>query len=107
MSKFESILSTEDMDVVTTIMSTVDTSEKQKINLIETIANVVYCHEQYFDSLTLDEKIKSITMVALTFSVLLDQEINPYAAKHVILGISAFNNNIFSATAGGMEYVTN
>lgn len=106
MSKFKSILSTEDMDVVAAIMSTVDTSEKQKINLIETVANVVYCHEEYFDKLTLDEKIKSITMVALTFSVLLDEEINPYAAKHISLGVNAYNNNIFSA-GGGNTYAAN
>lgn len=106
MSKFESVLSEENMEVVTTIMSTVDVSEKQKINLIESIANVVYCHENYFDTLALDEKIKSITMVALTFSVLLDEEINPYAAKHISLGVNAFNNNIFS-TVGGASYATN
>lgn len=107
MSKFDTILSSENLDVVTTIISTVDVPERQKINLIESIANVVYCHEGYFNTLSLDEKIKSITMVALTFSVLLDEEINPYSAKHIMIGISAFNNNIFSAVAGGMDYATN
>lgn len=100
MSKLENILSEENMEVVTSIMSTVDATERQKINLIETVANVVYCHESFFNALVFDEKIKSITMVALTFSILLDKEINPYTSKHISLGINAFNNNIFSAEGG-------
>lgn len=104
-NKFEGIITEENMQVVTSVMSVVEVAEKSKINLIETIANVVYCHEDHFNTLTLDEKIKAITMVALTFNMLLDEDINPFAKKHITLGVNAFNNNIFAA--GGLSYGTN
>lgn len=104
MNKFQGILSEENMNVVVTVMSVVDSiPEKQMINLVESVCNVVYCHENYFDTLSVDDKIKSITMVALTFNILLDEEINPSAKKYFTLGINAFNNNIFSV--GGANYV--
>ena len=103
MNKFQGILSEENMNVVVTVMSAVDSiPEKQMINLVESVCNVVYCHENYFNTLSDDDKIKSITMVALTFNILLDEEINPLAKKYFMLGINAFNNNIFSA--GGVNY---
>lgn len=103
MNKFQGILSEENMDVVVKVMSGLDIiPKKQMINLIESICNVVYCHENYFDTLSVDEKIKSITMLALTFNIFLDEEINPLAKKYFTLGINAFNNNIFSA--GGVNY---
>ena len=107
MNKFDEIISDENMEIVTTVMSTVEADEKQKINLIETIANVVYCHEDWFEKLTIDEKIKVITFSALTFNMLFDKEINPYAANRIKIGVHAFNNNIFSASMGGFNYVTN
>ena len=105
MNKFHGILSNENLDIVVSSLSVITIPEKQKINLIETISNIIYLYENYFDSMDTKEKINAMAMVAFVFDTLLDTEINPVAKKYIMLGINAFNNNIFSV--GGNMDVSN
>jgi len=105
MNKFHGILTEENLDIVTSTLSAISVPEKQKINLIETISNIIYIYENYFNSLDTKEKINALAMVAFVFDTLLDAEINPLAKKYITLGLNAFNNNIFSV--GGNADVSN
>lgn len=104
-TKFHGILTEENMDIVVSTLSIIDIPEKQKMNLIETMANVVYLYQEYFNSLPTKEKMSAMGLLTMVFDTLLDKDINPLAAQYISRGISAFNNNIFSI--GGKEDVSN
>lgn len=95
MNKFDGILSQENMDIIVAIMNVVDVPKKHKIHLIESVCNVVYIYQDYFNKLKKKEKIEAINVVALVFNTLLDSEINPLASKYTLKAIYAFNNNVF------------
>jgi hypothetical protein len=99
-NKFTELLTEENMDIVVSALSIVETEEVHKFNLIESIANVVYCSQDYFNTFSIDEKIDVMAMIAITFDTLLDVKINPLAAKHIKIALGAFNNNIYSAIGG-------
>jgi hypothetical protein len=102
--KYEGILTEDNADMVS-MLGVINLPEAQKINLIETIAHIVYTHEERFNKLSEKEKIESLTLVTLVFDTLLDAEINPLARKHTLKALNCFNNCIYSTVAGGMQDV--
>lgn len=92
-NKFKDIISDENLEIITSILSQID--NPRKIDFIETVSNIIYLHEKKFDTMDNKTKIDALVILALVFDVLLDKEINPYSAKLIEKAIRAFNNNIY------------
>jgi len=95
MNKFTGIISDENIDVVVSVLNAIEIPERDKINLIESICNIVYVHEKHFDKFSVEQKVNMIMMVTFVFDSLLDKEINPLSSKLILKGLNCFNNNIF------------
>lgn len=99
-TKFHGIIIEEDKDIVVSSLSAIEIPMKQKINLIEVILNVMHMYDTYFATLSTNEKLKSMAVVTLIFDTLLDKDLNPLAAKYVMRGVYALNNNILDIEGG-------
>lgn len=94
-TKFDGIVSEENLEIIDTTIGQMDLPEKQKKNLVETVANIIYLNEKFFDKLDLRTKVYALLAITLTFDTLMDELINPYASKLLHRAIHCFNNNIF------------
>lgn len=94
-TKFDGIISEENLEIIDTTIGQMDLPEKQKKNLVETVANIIYLNEKFFDSMDLQTKVYALLAITLTFDTLMDEQINPYASKLLHRAIHCFNNNIF------------
>jgi hypothetical protein len=93
-TKLDGIVTKENMDIIASMISVLEIPQALKINLVESVANVVYLYPKFFNKLTEKEKVEAMGTMALFFNTLLDKEINPLAAKLFTRAINAFNNNI-------------
>lgn len=85
-----------DIEIIVHNMNAVDTDNRTKGNLKDVICNVFYCYHDYIKKLSIKEKIEAASVLALTFNLLLDTEINPFAAYHIRTALDCFNNNILT-----------
>ena len=99
-TKFDEIVSQENLDMIIAIVGQVEGTKVQKTNLVETIINILGPHQTYFNTLSETSKSQALIVVTLIFNTLLDKEINPHAANLLRKGINAFNNNIFNNILG-------
>jgi hypothetical protein len=94
-TKFDEIVSRENLDLIIATIGQVEGTETQKTNLVETIINILGPHQAYFNTLSETSKLETLFVVTIIFDTLLDKEINPHTANLLRKAISAFNNNIF------------
>jgi len=99
-TKFDGIVSEENLEIIDATIGQMDLPEQQKKNLVETVANIIYLNEKFFDSMDLHTKVYALLAITLTFDTLMDELINPYAARLLHRAINAFNNNIFDCYDG-------
>jgi hypothetical protein len=104
-TKFEGILTNEDKDIIVSTLGVINLSEKQKINLVESVMTAIYKYSDYFTILDLRQKVEALTIMALVFDTFLDAEINPLARQYFLKGFNYFNNNILDDIAGGACHV--
>jgi len=93
--KFFDILSEMDLDIISHNINVVDADNRVKQNLIDTISNVFFLYSGYINKLSIKEKIEAVSILALTFNILLDREINPMTADFIRKSLDCFNNCIF------------
>lgn len=96
MTKFNEIISRDDQEVIQSIFSILDIRYSHKVNIVETLENIVYLHPTHFKSLTKKEKITIFTTLLIIVDTLIDEEINPLSKKLLLQTFNCFNNNIFS-----------
>ncbi|HHV99986.1 MAG TPA: hypothetical protein GXX36_10540 [Clostridiaceae bacterium] len=77
-------------------MNAVDTENENKRNIIDVVSNVVYLYQDYFNKLSIKEKIEAMSIVALIFNTLLDEEINPLTKRYTLKALKCFNDNIIN-----------
>lgn len=94
--KFHGILPDMDIEIINHNMNAVDTDNRTKQNLKDTVNNVFFLYQDYIRKLSIKEKIEAASVLALTFNALLDLEINPLAAYHIRTALDCFNNNILT-----------
>jgi len=94
-TKFDEIVSRENLDLIIATIGQEEGTETQKTNLVETIINILGPHQGYFNTLSETSKSYALFVVAIIFDTLLDKEINPHAANLFRKAIAAFKNNIF------------
>jgi hypothetical protein len=94
--KFHGILPDMDIEIINHNMNAVDTDNRTKQNLKDTVSNVFFLYQDYIRKLSIKEKIEAASVLALTFNALLDPEINPFAAYHIRTALDCFNNNILT-----------
>jgi hypothetical protein len=94
--KFHGILPDMDIEIINHNMNAVDTDNRTKQNLKDTVSNVFFLYQDYIRKLSIKEKIEAASVLALTFNALLDPEISPFAAYHIRTALDCFNNNILT-----------
>jgi len=92
--KFSGILSETNLHIIVQNMNAVDTENENKRNIIDVVSNVVYLYQDYFNKLSIKEKIEAMSIVALIFNTLLDEEINPLTKRYTLKALEYFNNNV-------------
>lgn len=95
--KFKGILTPDKIDIIIKNAGIPSLDDRQQIDFIETVANIVYRYDKHFGKLTNEELARHVQSIAFVFETLCDVEINPYAAKLMKLALRAFNNNVFGA----------
>jgi len=93
--KFHGILPDMDIEIINHNMNAVDTDNRTKQNLKDTVSNVFFLYQDYIRKLSIKEKIEAASVLALTFNILLDREINPMTADFIRKSLDCFNNCIF------------
>jgi hypothetical protein len=93
--KFHGILPDMDIEIINHNMNAVDTDNRTKQNLKDAVNNVFFLYQDYIRKLSIKEKIEAVSILALTFNILLDREINPMTADFIRKSLDCFNNCIF------------
>lgn len=105
MSKFNGILEQEEQVLIHSIFSQLSASERDKMNIIESIENIVYVHPNYFEKLTEEQREIAYITLATVIDSLLDEEVNPLAKRLICKAFDAYNNNIFEVVLGRNRHV--
>lgn len=104
MTKFNKVIPKKEQEIIQSVFVNLAETTKDKINIVETMENIYYLHQDtFFNTLTREEKIKVYIGMSIFIDTFLDEEMNPLVQRHTLRAFDCFNNNIFYVVKGGAE----